>query len=281
MKFNSHGVLAAAVALGSVVALTTAAMAAQPARTLSSGGCENTGGAAQMVSSMQGSAAGRQGASRGNGLGSSQSDDTQANGPQFRQRGLGFMQEGTSGGQNVQNRLEERAADMESAISSAIANLSDEDAATLSTYISAYEKAVAAETDAASSSDSSTDLTSYREAVKDAVDALLAAAKDADINLDLGQCESGIGPVWSRIQNGSSDLETLLSSLSDDDKATLSEYIDAVENAVAAENDAVSSADKNTDMSSYRKAVMNAVKALFEAAKDANISLGDAVSSAE
>ncbi len=278
MKFDSHGVLATVVALGSVVALTTAAMAAQPTRAIPSGG-ENTDGTVQMVSSVQGSASGRQGTFRGNARGSSQSNDTQANGPQFRQGGS--MQEGTSGEQNAQNRLKERTAYMESAISSAIADLSDEDAATLSSYISAYEKAVAAETDAAASSDSSTDLTSYREAVKDAVDALLAAAKDADISLDLGQCESGIGPIWSRIQNGSSDLETLLSSLSDEDKTTLSEYIDAVKSAAAAEEEAASSADKNSDMSSYRKAVMNAVKALFEAAKEANISLGDAVSSAE
>ncbi len=68
-------------------------------------------------------------------------------------------------------------------ITETIAALSDEDAETLSDYISAYEDALAEELAAREDADEDTDLSSYREAVHTALQALLEAAKDADIDL--------------------------------------------------------------------------------------------------
>ncbi len=151
------------------------------------------------------------------------------------------------------------------AIATAIAALSDDDAETLSDYISAYEEAVEAESEALEDADEDTDLSDYREAVHTALQALLEAAEDEEINLGL---MNGAGRGMN-----TDVIATAIAALSDDDEETLSDYISAYEEAVEAEAEALEDADEDTDLSDYREAVFTALRALFDAAKEADIEL--------
>ena len=269
MKFKSHGMVATAVALGSVLALSTAAMAAEPGQMVSRGNGNNSG--PQISFSAQ-------------NCGASQQRGSQSSNSNAQQRaGSDFSQGKTSNDENPQNMGGEKADNIESSVSTAIASLNDEDAATLSTYITAYETAVDAEKAAASSD--TEDLSSYHTAVKEAVEALLTAAKEADIKLGLtlnSEQKSSDTNSENKKQNGTfpeqgteqkaKSINSAIASLSDEDAATLSTYITAYETAVDAEKAAASS--DTEDLSSYHTAVKEAVEALLTAAKEADIKLG-------
>ena len=230
-----------AAALGSALLLATAAMAAGPSHT---GGFGN-----------------RQGDTVHLAAGTSQ---TAASGLTQRTR----QKDGTCTGEETRSR--DRVRDGSGFLEESIANLSDDDKATLSSYIDAYETAVDAAEAAMADAESGADLSSYREAVQDAAKALLDAAKDADIQLPMGRA---MGMSALAGPHGMPGLDEAITNLSDDDKTTLSSYIDAYETAVDAEKAAAAAAEEGTDLSSYCEAVQDAAKALLDAAKDAGITL--------
>ena len=160
------------------------------------------------------------------------------------------------------------------AFSKVIAALSDDDAATLSVYISTLEDASAAAQAAHESADENADLSSYRENVRTAMQALMTAAKDAGIDLGVTRdspAEKAKG--GPRVGGNPGAFSKVIAALSDDDAAALSVYISALENASAAAKAAHESADENADLSSYRENVRTAMQALMTAAKDAGINL--------
>ncbi|MEA4932062.1 MAG: hypothetical protein VB071_00480 [Lawsonibacter sp.] len=158
-------------------------------------------------------------------------------------------------------------------VSAAIAGLSEEDTETLSTYIDAYETAVAAEQAARASAEESTDLSSYREAVQTALQALLDAAEGAGIDLELTACNqvSWMNGKGHGMNPGA--VASSIAKLGKEDTETLSTYVDAYKTAVAAEQAARASAEEGTDLSSYREAVHTALQALLDAAADAGVGL--------
>lgn len=230
-----------AAALGSALLLATAAMAAGP--------------------SQAGGFGSRQGSAVHLAAGTSQ---TAASGLTQRTR----QKDGTCTGEETQSR--DRVRDGSGFLEEALANLSDDDKATLSSYIDAYETAVDAAKDAMADAESGVDLSSCREAIQDAAKALQDAAKDADIQLPMGRA---MGMSALAGPHGTFGLDTAIANLSDDDKTTLSTYIDAYETAVDAEKAAAAAAEEGADLSSYCEAVQNAAKALLDAAKDAGIDL--------
>jgi phage FluMu protein gp41 len=155
-------------------------------------------------------------------------------------------------------------------ITEVITALSDEDAETLSDYISAYEDALAEEMAAIEDADEDTDLSSYREAVQTALQALRDAAEDEDIDLG-SMSERSQGQMMNGLGNGR--FTEAIAALSDEDAETLSDYISAYEDALAEEMAAIEDADEDTDLSSYREAVHSAIQALRDAAEDADIDL--------
>lgn len=75
-------------------------------------------------------------------------------------------------------------------------------------------------------------------------------------------------------------VKNAIAALSDEDKDTLSDEIEAYEEAVTAAEEAMASAEKGDDLSEYREAVVTALKELLEAAKEADIDLKVPMSSA-
>ncbi|MDD4844700.1 MAG: hypothetical protein PHU31_10285 [Anaerotignum sp.] len=178
---------------------------------------------------------------------------------------LGSMSEGFQG--QMMNGTRNRR------FTEAITALSDEDAETLSGYISAYEDALTEKQAALEDADEDTDLSSYREAVHTALQALLDAAEDEDI--DLGSIGSMSKRFHGQMMNGAGNgrFTEAIAALSDEDAETLSGYISAYEDALDEELAALEDADEDTDLSSYREAVQTALQALLAAAKDADIDL--------
>ncbi|MPM12246.1 hypothetical protein SDC9_58598 [bioreactor metagenome] len=163
-------------------------------------------------------------------------------------------------------------------VKNAIAALSDEDKETLSDEIEAYEEAVAAAKEAMASAEKGDDLSEYREAVVTALKELLKAAKEADIDLKAPMSSAAsMNGQLHRNRNGkdfSNTVEEALAALSDEDKETLSDYIEAYETALAEAKEAKENAVDGDDLSASQEAVMTALKELLEAAKEADIDLG-------
>ena len=189
------------------------------------------------------------------------------------------MAQNTNRTQNCQNGMQDKPegafrGGMNELFAEAIANLSETDAAALSDYISAYESAVTAEQAALESAEEGDDLSAYREAVQTALKALLDAAEDAEI--DLGIAANGMqDKPEGAFRGGMNELfAEAIANLSETDAAALSNYISAYESAVTAEQAALESAEEGDDLSAYREAVQTALKALLDAAEDAEIDLG-------
>ncbi|MGE4277321.1 MAG: hypothetical protein AB7E30_09150 [Lawsonibacter sp.] len=159
----------------------------------------------------------------------------------------------------------------------AIAGLSEEDAETLSTYIDAYEDAVAAAQAAFETAEEGADLSDYREAVCMALQDLLDAAEEAGIALEPAAC----GQVsWMNGKDHGMNPGSVASSiakLTEEDAETLSTYVDAYEAAVSAEQAAVETAEEGADLSNYREAVRTALQNMLNAGEENGISLQLAV----
>ncbi|HWP79171.1 MAG TPA: hypothetical protein VN446_00890 [Candidatus Acidoferrum sp.] len=160
----------------------------------------------------------------------------------------------------------------------AIEALSDEDKETLEDEIEAYEEAVAEEKEAKEEAKEKLEaLPEYYLAIMTALSDLFEAAGDADIDLysamwGPGSKSSPFYCGWNG-KNYTDPVEAAIDALSDEDKETLEDEIEAYEDAVAAANEAREEAEKNNELSSYRKAVEKAAKELVEAAKEADIDL--------
>lgn len=154
-------------------------------------------------------------------------------------------------------------------VASSVAKLSEEDAETLSTYVDAYETAVAAEQAALASAEEGADLSEYREAVQTALQALLDAGEENGIDLELAVCSQVSWKNGNGHGMNPGAVASSIAKLSKEDAETLSAYIDAYQDAVAA----LTSAEDGTDLSAYRKAVQTALRALLDAAADAGVGL--------
>ncbi len=160
----------------------------------------------------------------------------------------------------------------------AIAALSDAEKLILKDYIKAYEDAVAEAIAAMENAQKGDDLSEYRESVMTALKNLLKAAKEAGIVLKTSMSSAAsINGQLHRNWSGKDFIVTVeeaIAALSDEDKDTLSDEIDAYENAVDAAAEAKETADEGDDLSAYREAVMSALKDLLDAAEEADIDLG-------
>jgi len=249
MKRKTRRMLTSMVTMAFMLSIATTAMAAGPGMG-GGGGRGNPGSMLQPSSRSQG------------GMSSMQADQ--------------FSPGGMPGG-GFQGRPEGNPGFNFNGIDEAIAGLSEEDQTTLSDYIDAYETAVTAEQEALENAEEGDDLSSYREAVKDALEALVEAADEAEIDLGLTDSPDGSmnnGSFENKHGSFSAAVEEAITGLSEEDQTTLSDYIDAYETAVTAEQEAIESAEEGDDLSSYREAVMDAFKALVEAADEAEIDLG-------
>ncbi|HWQ51681.1 MAG TPA: hypothetical protein VN369_07760 [Terriglobales bacterium] len=163
-------------------------------------------------------------------------------------------------------------------LGAAIEALSDEDKETLEDEIEAYEDAVAEKEAAEGEIQNKRDaLPGYYADVMTALNELFEAAGDADIDLysamwGPGSKNSPFYCGWNG-KNYTDPIAAAIDSLSDEDKETLADEIEDFEEAVAAANEAREEAEKNSELSSYRKAVEKAAKELIEAAKEADIDL--------
>lgn len=84
------------------------------------------------------------------------------------------------------------------------------------------------------------------------------------------QCEREVGPRCGMDQEC---ISTAIAGLSEEDAETLSTYIDAYKDAVAAMQAALASAEEGTDLSDYFEAVQTARQDLLDAAEEENIEL--------
>ncbi len=160
-------------------------------------------------------------------------------------------------------------------IAAAIAALddSDENKATLTALLAAYEEALAAVNDADTSSLTDDELEALQDALDDAEDALLAATKDAGVTGGVGRGQFVNGYANGNTVMNTTAIAAQIAGLSDtnENKVTLQELLAAYEEALAAQQGADTANLTEDELAALSDATEAAAEALKTALENAGV----------